>query len=188
MADDTKTEFQMGLAPQSVDGFALASVLLVIVVLSLTAVPLLDMVMKNRENATAIRIISHLQAEARENLELSIYQVKLSKGFPPHYAAGGLPETQSIASQCTRRVHAINPEFLEGVSLLDPQIRQTNLTAMRGRQTASFVHRKPPSAKSAFDRYVIVSCALAAGGQIAIFGSEIASADGNFHTLSSGQF
>lgn len=178
----------MRLLPQTGDGFALAAVLLVIVVLSLTAVPLLDMVTRNRENATNIQIIAHLQAEARENLELSLYQVKLSNGFPPHYATGGLPETKTIANLCTRRINAVSPDFLDGVSLLDPKIRQTNITSMRGRQTASFVHRKLPSAKNPFDRYVVVSCALAAKGQIAIFGSEIANANGGFHTLSSGQF
>ena len=188
MSFRTKAEFQRSFLQQTDDGFALASVLLVIVVLSLTAIPLLDMVIRNRENATTIQIISHLQAEARENLELSLYQVKLSNGFPPHYAIGGLPETQMIANRCTRRIHAVSPAFLDGVSLVDSAVRQTNLTEMRGRQTASFVHRKLPTVKSPFDRYVVVSCALAAGGQIAIFGTKIIIDNGSFHTLSYGQY
>ncbi len=81
------------------------------------------MVMRNRENATNIQIIAHLQAEAHENLELSLYQVKLSNGFPPHYAAGGLGETKDIADRCTRRIHAVSPSFLNGMSLLNPAIR-----------------------------------------------------------------
>jgi hypothetical protein len=57
MSFRTKAEFQRSFLQQTDDGFALASVLLVIVVLSLTAIPLLDMVIRNRENATTIQII-----------------------------------------------------------------------------------------------------------------------------------
>ena len=62
----------MRLLPQTGDGFALAAVLLVIVVLSLTAVPLLDMVTRNREMRPIFRS-SHICKLKRAKIWSSAY-------------------------------------------------------------------------------------------------------------------
>lgn len=169
-------------------GFALASVLLVIVVISITVVPLMDMVMRNRSVVASARIVSHLQQEAREAMELSLYQVKLAKGFPAHFLTGVATESRRIADICYSRIVTVDDEFLGDNRLSDEKVRKTKVSASNNRQTASFVIQKPPNSQIKYTRYVVVSCVVAEAGQVGIYATEIAFVGNNFHVLKSGQF
>ena len=173
---------------QDPNGYALASVLLIMVILTVTAVPLLDAVMRNRETVTTQRVITHLNQEARENLEVGIYAVNLADGFPPHYARGGVPATRAAALACTKRLNSADPSLLEGVALDDPGIRQSQSTTLNNRNALTFVVNKPANTENRLDRFVIVSCAMASGGEISVFASEIARVSDGYQTLKSGQF
>jgi hypothetical protein len=173
---------------QSADGYALASVLLIMVILSVSAIPLLDAVMRNRETVTEQRIITHLTQEARENLELGVYAVNFADGFPASYALGAAPQTRPLALACTKRLNTVNPDLLDGISLDDRTVRQTQSVAVNFRIAVTFIVGKSANAKNRLDRFIIVSCAMAPAGQLAVFATEIARVTDGYQTLSSGQY
>jgi len=173
---------------QQENGYALASVLLIMVILTVSAVPLLDAVTRNRKIVTEQRIITHLNQEARENLEVGIYAVNLADGFPPHYARGGVPATRPAALACTKRLNTVDPSLLNGVALDDPSIRQSQSIGVSNRQAITFIVNKPADTQNRLTRYVIVSCAVAAGGELSVFASEIARVSDGYQTLKSGQY
>jgi len=170
------------------DGFALASVLLVIVVISIAAVPLLDMVTRNRDTATKAQIQSHLHEDAREALELTLYQVKLAKGYPAHFRTGPAGDSWLVADSCTNRIAALDQDLLDRTRLTADSIRKTAVSISSGRQIASFVLHKQPTERVRFDRYVVVACARAKSGDIGVHATEIAIQDGTIHVLKTGRF
>jgi type II secretory pathway pseudopilin PulG len=170
------------------DGFALASVLLVIVVISIAAVPLLDMVTRNRDTATKAQIQSHLYEEAREALELTVYQVKLAKGYPAHFRTGADGGSWPVADTCTNRIAAVDQDLLNRTRLTADEIRKIAVSISSGRQIASFVLHKQPTEGVRFDRYVVVACARATSGEIGVYATEIAIQDGIIHVLKTGRF
>jgi len=170
------------------NGYALASVLLIMVVLTVSAVPLLDAVMRNRKIVTTQRIMSHLNQEARENLEFGIYAVKLAEGFPPSFARGGVPATRQVALACTKRLNRTDPNLLGGTSLVDQTVRQTQSVTVNRRTAVTFVLNKPITAQNRLNRFVIASCAMATAGELSVFATEIAQVSDGFRTLKSGQY
>ena len=69
--------------PQKQEGFALVATMLIAAVISVAAIPLLDLVGTSDESNVKLQVESFLNVEARENLELAVYLTKYTGGVPP---------------------------------------------------------------------------------------------------------
>ena len=69
--------------PQKQEGFALVATMLIVAVISVAAIPLLDLVGTSDESNVKLQVESFLNVEARENLELAVYLTKYTGGVPP---------------------------------------------------------------------------------------------------------
>ncbi len=173
------------------DGFALLSVLFVMVLLSVTAVPLLNLAARQEKSARELRILSYLNQEAKENLEIGIYLIKLSGGIPDKYVPNGTglgPKQADLASRCNNRIEAIDPEILGGLrldSVTDP-VWHSAVTTSSQRWGSVFMTNVTPT--HSYSRLVVIACTTAANGGLAVHAAEIVEKNGGYYTLSSGQY
>jgi len=175
-----------------VDGFAMLSVLLIMVLLSITTVPLMDMVARNKKLAIEQQVRTHLNQAAKENLEIGIYLVKLANGIPnADYSlnSASMPAAvESMGTACTRRINVVDPEFLESRNLgsrTDPVWHNTITTNAR---RSVIVFMTTTGESSAYTKYIVVACARAENEAIGVFGAELVGVDGGFYTVSHGRF
>ena len=169
------------------DGFAMVSVLFIIALLSVTVVPLMDMVRLNKETQIRQQITTNLGQEARENLEVAVYLVKAAEGVPDGYSNTPSTEVTTLARSCSARIAAIDPNLLGAQGLLNTQTTySTRASTASNRLVASFIVNRSNDPR--FLRFVIVTCASAKSGEIGIYASEIAALNGAYYTLSFGQF
>ena len=169
------------------DGFAMVSVLFIIALLSVTVVPLMDMVRLNKETQIRQQITTNLGQEARENLEVAVYLVKAAEGVPDGYSNTPSTEVTTLARSCLARIAAIDPNLLGAQGLLNTQTTySTRASTASNRLVASFIVNRSNDPR--FLRFVIVTCASAKTGEIGIYAAEIAALNGAYYTLSFGQF
>lgn len=192
---NTKTSSDMASrisSPQARDGFAMLSVLLILVLLSVTTVPLMQMVAQNKKIALEQQIVTALNQEAKENLQIGIYLIKQTNGIPQsEYTQNGPAMSsaiETIGTQCSKRINVVDEEFLGGINLgsrADP-VWHSPLTTASQRNVVIFVTTS--GASVSYMKYIVVACATASNGAIGIFGAELIGVDGGFYTISHGRF
>ena len=175
----------------SVDGFAILSVLLVVFPLSITAVPMLQVVARNETRSQELRILAYLEQEARENLEIGIYALKLADGIPQNYVPNTShlsPRMAELGRKCTARILAIDPDLLSGILLdrtTDP-VWHNVIATSNNRWGAIFMTQHTPP--GSYERFVVVACNASENGLIAVHGAEIAVVNGGYHTVNFGRY
>lgn len=174
--------------PVTADGVALMSVLLIILVLGITAVPMLELARQTKERAQRQQILTLLKKEAKEYLEIGVYSVQLADGIPAGFTTTKTEQMTELASQCEKRIQAIDPKLLGSAGLSDnTTVYNSDITLAKGRRVGQFVVDKSNAADT-YKRYAIVSCATASTGELGIYGAEVASANNAYYTISFGGF
>ena len=172
----------------SKDGVALMSVLLIILVLGITAVPMLELARQTKERAIRQQILTLLKKEAKEYLEIGVYSVQLADGIPPGYSTVQSQTTAQLAEKCEKRIQAIDPKILGSSGLRDnTTVFNSDITIAEGRRVGQFVVDKSNPADR-YKRYAIISCATSSTGELGIYGAEVASVNNAYYTISFGSF
>ena len=175
-------------APSSRDGFALLSVILITVLLGLIAAPMLEITRKTQERTTKQRLTALLNKEAKEYLELGIFEVQKAGGIPASFVRSQSPDLRSVAQLCDIRVRAIDPAMLGTARLSDNNtVYNTQVTTAKTRRVAQFLIDKTTPGAS-YQRYALIACATANDGSIGVYGGEVASIRRSYYTLKFGQF
>ncbi len=170
------------------DGMALMSVLLIILVLGITAIPMLELARQTKERALRQQILTLLKKEAKEYLEIGVYAVQLADGIPAGYSTIQSETTSELAAKCAQRIQTVDPKFLGSGGLSDnTTVHNSDITVANGRRIGQFVVDKSNPADN-YKRYAIVSCATAASGELGIYGAEVASVNNAYYTISFGSF
>jgi hypothetical protein len=176
------------LRPAPCDGFALLSVILIVALLGLIAVPMLEVTRKTQERGIKQRLTAQLNKEAKEYLEVGIFDVQTAGGIPDTFTRVQSPSLRKLAALCDNRVRAIDPDMLGLARLTDNStVYNTQVTITKNRQVAQFIVDKTIPGNS-YQRYALVSCAAANDGSIGVYGGEVASIKRSYYTLKFGQF
>lgn len=178
------------------DGFALVAAMLIVAVMSVAAIPLLNLVGGTQESNVKNQVTSFLNVEARENLELAVYLAKAGGGMPIYSISTHTPQSLDLARSCERRVNNADPNLIgAGNSLVDlTNTVYLPISAVNQRETISFVVNKGKAATQndsgddRYHRYLIVSCAIATGYGMALYTSEIANIQGSVYTLNLNEY
>ena len=177
-----------GPNPAARDGIALLSVLLIVVLLSIMAVPMLEVTRKTQERAIQQQLLTLLNKDAKEYLEIGIYAVQTADGVPKSFNRTQSPRLRTLAEICDRRVRAIDPEMLGTARLSDnATVYNSQVTVANTRQVAQFIVDKTVPGDN-YKRYALVSCAITNDGSLGVYGAEIASVKRSYYTLKFGQF
>ena len=171
------------------EGFALIAALGLVAILSVTTVPLLNLVAQNQKTSVDQRVTSHLYHEARENLELGVYLTKLSNGTPAYFSASfGATETE-FANACQRRINVVSPEVLRnGALTIAGNGVHGPFTLENGREAAVFVVNKGNVDDSRFDNFLVISCARSVRGDMGLLSSELSYLRGSYFSLNLNQY
>ena len=163
-------------APVQRDGIAILAVVLIVALISLMAIPMMEVARKTNERAVKQQVIALLNKEAKEYLEIGIYAVQLADGI------------RQLAEICDRRVRKIDPEMLGPAKLTDnATVYNSQVTVARNRNVAQFIIDKTTAGDN-YKRYAIVACATSQAGDLGVYGAEIASMRRSYFTLKFGQF
>ncbi|MGC6517603.1 MAG: hypothetical protein ACON49_06205 [Candidatus Puniceispirillaceae bacterium] len=181
---------------QKQDGFALVASMLIVAVVSVAAIPLLNLVGGSEESNVKQQVTSFLNAEARENLELSVYLAKSAGGIPGFYNTSHTPQSQALARACERRVNQADPQLIGTGNSIEflTNAAYAPITSINGRESTAFVVDKGKAEQQDNDgddryhRYLIASCATATGFGMALYTSEIANIQGSFYTLNLNEY
>ena len=192
MSRDNQDRNRSGAAgnpnPVSREGIALLSVVLIIALIGLMAVPMLEVTRNTQERAIKQQLLTLLNKEAKEYLEIGIYSVQTADGVPKSFNRTQSPQLRNLAEICDRRVRIIDPEMLGTARLSDnTTVYNSQVTVANNRQIAQFIVDKTPSGDN-YKRYALVSCATAHDGSLGVYGAEIASMKRSYYTLKFGQF
>ena len=183
--------------PQKQEGFALVAAILIVSVMSVAAIPLLGLVSGSQDANVKGQVTSFLNADAREQLELSIYLSKQAGGAPPGFETNThTAESTELARACERRINAADSSLLgAGNNLVTlANSRYSPISEIGARQTISFIVDKGKPDKqndSGDDRYhvhLVISCAIAEGFGMALFTSELASIRGTNYALNLNEY
>ena len=186
--DRNRPAVTAGPYPAARDGIALLSVLLIVVLLSIMAVPMLEVTRKTQERAIQQQLLTLLNKDAKEYLEIGIYAVQTADGVPKSFNRTQSPRLRTLAEICDRRVRAIDPEMLGTARLSDnATVYNSQVTVANTRQVAQFIVDKTVPGDN-YKRYALVSCAITNDGSLGVYGAEIASVKRSYYTLKFGQF
>ena len=184
----TSRRMTAGSSPAARDGIALLSVVLIIALLGLMAVPMLEVTRKTQERAIRQQVLTLLNKEAKEYLEIGIYAVQTTGGVPKSFARTQSAKLRKLAEICDKRVRTIDPEMLGTARLNDNStVYNSQVTIAKKRQVAQFIVDKTTPGDN-YKRFALVSCATAHDGSLGVYGAEIASMNRSFYTLKFGQF
>ena len=170
------------------DGIAILAVVLIIALISLMAIPMMEVARQTKERAIKQQLITLLNKEAKEYLEIGIYAVQLADGIPASFTRSQPPQIRTLADICDRRVRKIDPEMLGAARLSDNgTVYNSQVTAARNRNVAQFIIDKTTPGDN-YKRYAIIACATSQMGDLGVYGAEIASVKRSYYTLKFGQF
>lgn len=173
---------------QQRDGIAILAVVLIIALISLMAIPMLEVARKTNERAVKQQVITLLNKEAKEYLEIGIYAVQLADGIPKNFTRTQSAQVRKLAKTCDRRVRTIDREMLGTASLSDnSSVYNSQVTVARNRNVAQFIVDKTTPGDN-YKRYAIIACATSQAGDLGVYGAEIASLKRSYYTLKFGQF
>ena len=183
--------------PQKQEGFALVATMLIAAVISVAAIPLLDLVGTSDESNVKLQVESFLNVEARENLELAVYLTKYTGGVPSFYKKTHDAQSLQLARACEARIRNADAGLLGvGNSFETPGLLVgfAPIAEVNGRLSTAFVVDKGQAATQDNDgddryrRYLVASCATATGYGMALYTSEIANIQGSFYTLNLNEY
>lgn len=195
MSQDMSQDMQhLGVLPTgkssiiSQDGIALLSVVLIIVLLSIMAAPMMEVTRKTQERAIKQQLLTVLNKEAKEYLEIGIFAVQRAGGVPDSFSRSQSAKLRELAVICDRRVRTIDPDILGGARLSDnTTVHNSQVTVSKNRQVAQFIVEKTKTGDN-YQRFAIVSCATANDGSLGVYGAEIAAMKRSYYTLKFGRF
>ena len=182
--------------PQKQDGFALVAAVLIVAVMSVAALPLLNLVGGTQESNVKNQVSSFLNTEAREHLELMIYLAKFEGGLPGYMGQTHTPDTLEMARACGRRINAADSAILGSANVLVTlnDARYSPISSINGRNTIGFVVDKGKAAvqndsgDDRYQRFAVVSCSIADGYGMSVYTGEIANIKGSFYTLNLNEY
>lgn len=175
-------------SPASREGIALLSVILIVALLSIMAVPMMEVTRKTQERAIKQQLLTLLNKEAKEYLEIGIYAVQSADGIPKSFVRLQSAQLRKLADICDRRVRTIDPAMLGSARLSDnATVYNSQVTTANNRQVAQFIVDKTTQGDN-YKRYAVVSCATANDGSLGVYGAEIASMKRAYYTLKFGRF
>lgn len=180
--------FANPLIPSSRDGFAIISVLVIMALLGVIAVPLLNTINKSRESAISIRVASHLSHEARENFEIGVHLTKLDGGIPSFFKTGISTSILPMGTACIERINAADNEYLGQLTIGNPNLKHSLVSTSNNRKVATIALNNGRQTGTAFEEIVIISCAMAETGEMGVYAGKLAVIDGAFHPINFGQF
>ena len=171
------------------EGFALIAALSIVAILSVSTVPLLNLVAQNQKKSVEQRVTSHLYHEARENLELGVYLTKLSNGTPDYFSTTYSTEEADFANACERRVDVVSPDVLRNgtLSIVDNGSHGP-FTLENSREAAVFVVNKGKIDDARFDNFLVISCARSSSGSMGLLSSELSYLRGSYFSLNLNQY
>lgn len=170
------------------DGIAILAVVLIIALLSLMAIPMLEVARQTNERAIKQQLVALLNKEAKEYLEIGIYAVQLEGDIPKNFTQTQSAQLRELAKICDRRVRNIDPEMLGAARLTDnATVYNSQVTVARNRNVAQFIIDKTTAGDN-YKRFAIIACATSQMGDLGVYGAEIASMRRSFYTLKFGQF
>ena len=172
------------------DGFALVAALLIVSVMTVAAIPLMNVVGTSQESAVKQQVVVNLSNDARENLELAVYLTKSSGGTPGYFNTTHTPASTAMAQPCQARINAADPSLIgAGNSLtLLTNAAVAPVTSIGTRRTTTFVVDKGTSGDDRYHRYLVASCEIADNFGISVFTSELANIQGSFYTLNLNEY
>ena len=172
------------------DGFALVAAVLIVSVMTVAAIPLMNVVGTSQESAVKQQVVVNLSNDARENLELAVYLTKSSGGTPGYFNTTHTPASTAMAQPCQARINAADPSLIgAGNSLtLLTNAAVAPVTSIGTRRTTTFVVDKGTSGDDRYHRYLVASCAIADNFGISVFTSELANIQGSFYTLNLNEY
>ena len=174
--------------PARRDGIAILSVLLVVVILTISAVPMLEIARQTQLRAMKQQLVGLLNKEAKEYLEIGIYSIQRARGVPQSFGRTQSPQVRNLAEICGRRISTIDPALLGGTSLTDnTTVYNSQVTLASSRWVGQFILDKSDNT-SGFQRYAVISCATSDEGDLGVYGAEIASTRNSYFTISFGKY
>ena len=172
------------------DGFALVAAVLIVSVMTVAAIPLMNVVGTSQESAVKQQVVVNLSNDARENLELAVYLTKSSGGTPGYFNTTHTPASTAMAQPCQARINAADPSLIgadNSLTLLT-NAAVAPVTSIGTRRTTTFVVDKGTSGDDRYHRYLVASCAIADNFGISVFTSELANIQGSFYTLNLNEY
>ena len=164
------------------------AVLLVIVILTISAVPMLEIARQTQIRAMKQQLVGLLNKEAKEYLEIGIFSVQRANGIPPSFGQTQSSKVRELATICGRRITTIDPDLLGTVSLTDNStVYNSQVTISNNRWVGQFILDKSDNA-TGFKRYAVISCAISDDGELGVYGAEIASTRNAYFTVSFGKY
>lgn len=189
--DNHSREKTRSLIAQSLaerDGIALLSVILIVALLGLMAAPMMEVTRETQKRAIKQQLLTLLNKEAKEYLEIGIYAVQSADGIPESFIKTQSQDIRNVAEICDRRVRAIDAEMLGSARLNDNStVYNSQVTVARNRQVAQFIIDKTKTGDN-YKRFAILSCATAIDGSLGVYGAEIASMQRAYYTIRFGRF
>ena len=172
------------------DGFALVAAVLIVSVMTVAAIPLMNVVGTSQESAVKQQVVVNLSNDARENLELAVYLTKSSGGTPGYFNTTHTPASTAMAQPCQARINAADPSLIgAGNSLtLLTNAAVAPVTSIGTRRTTTFIVDKGTTGDDRYHRYLVASCAIADNFGISVFTSELANIQGSFYTLNLNEY
>ena len=180
--------------PVAREGIAILAVMLVIVILTISAIPMMEIARQTQIRAMKQQLVSLLNKEAKEYLEIGIYSVQLADGIPAGFTLGQSPKVRELAQICERRIQAIDPDLLGPSGLTDnTTVHSSDVTLTNSRWVGQFIVDKsfkldPSRTSNDRKRFAIASCATSDDGTLGVYGAEVAALRQNYFTISFGKF
>ena len=190
--DEGTTDHGGRLAPR--EGNAILAVMLVIVILTISAIPMMEIARQTQIRAMKQQLVSLLNKEAKEYLEIGIYSVQLADGIPDGFTLTQSAKVRELAQICEKRVQVIDPDLLGTSGLTDnTTVYSSDVTLASSRWVGQFIVDKsfkldPSRTTNDRKRYAVVSCATSEDGELGVYGAEIASLRQSYFTISFGKF
>ena len=190
--DEGTTDHGGRLAPR--EGIAILAVMLVIVILTISAIPMMEIARQTQIRAMKQQLVSLLNKEAKEYLEIGIYSVQLANGIPDGFTLTQSAKVRELAQICEKRVQVIDPDLLGTSGLTDnTTVYSSDVTLASSRWVGQFIVDKsfkldPSRTTNDRKRYAVVSCATSEDGELGVCGAEIASLRQSYFTISFGKF
>lgn len=176
------------------EGIAILAVMLVIVILTISAIPMMEIARQTQLRAMKQQLVSLLNKEAKEYLEIGIYSIQLADGIPDGFTLTQSAKVTELATVCQNRIQVIDPDLLGPSGLTDiTKVYSSEVTLSSSRWVGQFIVDKsfkldPTRTKNDRKRYAVVSCATSDNGELGIYGAELAALRQSYYTVSFGKF
>ena len=122
------------------EGLAILAVMLVVVILTISAIPMMEIARQTQIRAMKQQLVSLLNKEAKEYLEIGIYSVQLADGIPDGFTLTQSAKVRELAQICEKRVQVIDPDLLGTSGLTDnTTVYSSDVTLASSRWVGQFI-------------------------------------------------